>query len=215
MKLCILGASGATGQWLTRLAVERGHEVVVVVRPGSDYGPPPSVVAHHGDVTDPLLLERALLGCRAVASCLGLRRAGRSPWAELQSPPNLTSRVTQKLLPVLARAGIRRLVAISAGGVGDSLGQCAWPVRQLMKVGQLATAYEDLNKMEAVLVQSSLDWAVARPVTLVDGPPTGGAHAVAHYGVTSTVRRADVAAWMLAQLEHDGELPVRQVLLGR
>src|SRR5215207_4206776 len=123
MKLLILGASGGVGRWLTRLAAERGHEVTALVRPGSALDATAGVRVLRGDVLDPATLAGALAGQDAVASCLGLRRAGKSPWAPLRSPPDLTERVAAALVPAMERAGVSHLVAVSAGGVGDSAAQ--------------------------------------------------------------------------------------------
>lgn len=214
MRLLILGATGRCGQWLTRLAAERGHDVTVLVRPGANVVAPSSVRVLRGDVLDAGSLEAALPGRDAVASCLGLRRAGRHPWARLLSPPDLTSRVSAMLVPAMQRLGIARLVGLSAGGVGESASQLTWPVRRLVARGQIAVAYRDLARMEAILGESSLDWLVVRPVTLTDGPPTRRVGPVTRYGLRSTVRRADVAFWMLASLERRAPFADRAILLG-
>ena len=214
MRLLVLGASGGCGQWLVRLAAERGHDVTAIVRRDTAIEPHAGVTVRHADVTDPMVLDAAVPAHDAVLSCLGLRRAGRSPWARLQSPPDLTERVTTHLARAMREHEVPRLVAISAGGVGDSRTQLAWPVQRLVDTGNVAVAYRDLARMEAVLAASGLDWCVARPVTLVDGAPTGGARAVSRYGLASTVRRADVAWWMLDVAEREGALDERAVLLG-
>jgi uncharacterized protein YbjT (DUF2867 family) len=218
MRLLVLGASGGCGRWLTRLAVERGHDVTALVRSGTDLtiagAPAARLTVHHGDVTDPATLDTIVAGQDAVLSCLGLRRAGPSPWAALRSPADLTARVAGHLVAAMARHGVRRLVVVSAGGVGDSQAQLAWPVQALVRAGNVAVAYRDLAAMEAVLAASDLDWTAVRPVTLTDGAPRGRAAPVARYGLTSTVRRADVAAWMLAAAERPGGATRRHVLLG-
>lgn len=214
MRLLILGASGGCGQWLMRLAAERNHDVTALVRPTATIGALPGVRMLHGDVLDPAILNGALGGCDAVASCLGLRRAGRSPWAPLLSPPDLTSRVGEALVPAMQRSTTPRLVAISAGGVGGSATRLTGPVRWLVTQGSIAVAYRDLARMEAVLSRSSLDWLAVRPVTLTDGSPTGRVGPVARYGLLSTVRRADVATWMLAALEQRAPFVDHAVMLG-
>jgi uncharacterized protein YbjT (DUF2867 family) len=214
LKLLVLGASGGVGQWLVRLSAERGHEVTALVRPAATVAAPSSVRVVRGDVLDPSTLETVVRGQDAVASCIGLRRAGRSPWAPLRSPANLVESVTRALVPVMERAGVRRLVAISAGGVGDSMAQLTAAPRWLVTRGNIAVAYQDLARMEAVLRASTLDWMVVRPVTLVRGPPTGRARPVARFAMTSSVRRGDVAAWMLDALERREPFTERAVLLG-
>jgi uncharacterized protein YbjT (DUF2867 family) len=220
MRLLVLGPSGGIGRWLTRLAAEGGHDVTALVRPGSASpaeGLAPAAAARvavrRGEAADPATLDAAVAGHDAVLSALGLRRAGRSPWAPLLSPPDLTARVARHLAPAMARHGVRRLVVVSAGGVGDSRARVSRPVGWLVGAGNVGVAYRDLAAMEAALAASPLDWTAARPVTLVDGPPTGGARPVDRYTLRSTVRRADVARWMLdAAARPDGG--ARTVLLG-
>jgi uncharacterized protein YbjT (DUF2867 family) len=212
MRLLVLGASGGCGRWLVRLAAEGGHRVTALVRDGGDAATPDGVTVRRGDPTDAATLDAAVAGHDAVLSCLGLRRAGRSPWAPLRSPPDLTARVTRLLLPAMRRHDVRRVVALSAAGVGDSLAQLSWPVRRLVASGNVAVAYEDLARMEAALAEGDAEWVVARPVTLVDGAPIG-ARQVARYGLTSTIRRADVAAWMLAAAERPAPLAGRRVMI--
>ena len=214
MRLLILGASGGCGRWLARLAAERGHPVTALVRADTAFDAVPGIVVLRGDVTEPGVLDTVLPGHDAVLSALGLRRAGRSPWAPLRSPADLTERTVRHLLPAMRRHGVERLVAISAAGVGDSLARLTWPVRRLVAAGNVAVAYRDLAAMEALLAASDRDWLAVRPVTLTDGPPRNPARAVARYGLTSTIRRSEVAAWMLDAVVRPAPFAERRVLLG-
>jgi hypothetical protein len=99
--------------------------------------------------------------------------------------------------------------------VGDSVKQLTWPVRRLVRAGNIGVAYRDLAEMERTLANSSLDWCVARPVTLVNGPPRKPAHRVERYRLLSHIRRSEVAAWMLAAVERPTPFVDRQILLGR
>lgn len=198
MKLLILGASGGCGRWLVEHAAAAGDEVTALVRPSTPFEADPGVQVLRGEVLDPSVLERAVAGHDAVLCALGLRRAGKSPWAGLRSPPDLMARVARRLAAVMPRAGVRRLVAVSAAGVRESRAQLSGPVRWLVRQGNVGVAYRDLAEMETALEGSGLDWLAVRPVTLVDGAPAHRAAPVERYGLLSTVRRADVAAWMLA-----------------
>ena len=62
MKLLVLGASGGVGRWLTRFAVEGGHEVTAVVRPTTTFDAPvigetDVVVCPDGDCTAHIEIE--------------------------------------------------------------------------------------------------------------------------------------------------------------
>lgn len=215
MRLLVLGASGGIGRWALRLAAQDGHQVTGLARERSPVDAPAGVVVRRGDVTDPDTLHAAVAGHDAVISCLGLRRAGKSPWAALRSPPDLAEQVTRRLLPAMRRHGVRRLAVVSAGGVADSLARLTWPVRRLVATANVGVAYRDLAAMERLLdAATDIDWIVARPVTLVDREPTGGAREVARYGLTSKIRRADVAAWLVAAATQPAAVARRKVLLG-
>jgi len=214
MRLLVLGASGGTGRWLMRLAAERGHDVTALVRASADFQQPAGTLAYHGDVTDPAALDRVLPGQHAVLSALGIRRAGRSPWAPLRSPPDLMERVVRGLVPAMGRHGVSRLIVVSAAGVGDSLSLLTAPVRLLVGAGNVGVAYRDLAAMEAVLADSDLVWLAVRPVTLADGPPRRPARPIARYRLTSMVRRSEVAAWMLDAAERPAPFAERRVLPG-
>jgi hypothetical protein len=68
--------------------------------------------------------------------------------------------------------------------------------------------------MEAVLAASDRDWLAVRPVTLAGGAARRPAQPVARYTLTSTVRRAEVAAWMLDAVAEPGPFAERRVVLG-
>lgn len=214
MKLLILGASGATGRWLVTLAAQAGHDVTALVRPSTAFDVPAGVRVIRGDVLDPAIIATAVENKDAVASCLGIRRASKFPWAPILSPPDFTARVASALIPAMSHAGVRRVVAISAGGVAESITQLTTPVRWMVGAGTIGVAYRDLAEVERLLSASLLDWLAVRPVTLMDGPPTGRVGKVEKYGLFSIVRRADVAAWMLGALARPTPYVEQTVLLG-
>ena len=210
----VVGASGGVGRWAATLAVNEGHSVTAVMRPSSEFDPVDGARVVRGDLTDPEFLENVVADHDSVISCIGLRRAGKSPFAKLLSPPDLTTRLASALTRAMENRNVRRLVLISAGGVADSFAKLTWPVQQLVSTGTVAVAYRDLAGMEARLSASSLDWLAVRPVTLMNGAPTGRARPVSRYGLASIVRRSDVAQWMVrAATQHDSFVE-HTVLLG-
>jgi putative NADH-flavin reductase len=204
MKLLILGASGGVGSWVVKLAAERGHQMVAVVRAESAYAPPDGVRVIRADVSDAATIPVVMFADEfdAVVSCVGIRRKHpANPWSKVLSPPDLTQRVAAQLVDCMPDVGIRRLIAVSAGGVGDSRTHMSRLNRWLFDHSQVGIAYADLHKMEATLAGSNLDWLAVRPATLTNGKLTGRARRIDFYGVMSRISRADVAAWMLDQLE--------------
>jgi len=217
MKLLVLGASCGCGQWLVRLADERGHHVRALVRPTTPSDPPSGaeVEVLRGDVLTPSVLDRALNGCDAVLSALGIKRkAPWNPWSTLASPPNLTTQVTQHLVAAMLQHDIYRIVAISAAGVGDSLAEVHPLIQLMINYSNMAASYADLEGMENTLSASTLDWMAVRPTTLRDGPPTGNVHLFDHYGLFTRITRGDVAAWMLNAVEQPTPFTRRTPMIG-
>lgn len=215
MKLLILGASGGCGRWATRLATERGYSVTSVVREGSESALAPGARVVTGSVLDPTFLSPLLDDADAVLSCLGLRRRSILPWSALLSPPTLVEDVSRGITNVTGASELSRFVWISAGGVGDSRAQASWPVQRMIDAGHIGTAYRDLAKAEQVLTQSNVKSLAVRPVTLTNGAPTGRGGPVRRYGLLSTIRRSDVATWMLDVVDGSTEFDGDRVLLGR
>jgi uncharacterized protein YbjT (DUF2867 family) len=160
------------------------------------------------------ILERCVHGQDAVISCLGLRRAGISPWSKLLSPRDLVSSVVGSLVRLMDEANVRKLIMISAGGVGSSRDSLSAGVRRMIGFGNLRVAYEDLDNAERRVIESGIDASVVRPVTLIRGPVTERAGRVERYGMLSAIRRSDVAWWIVRELERGGTGGVAPILLG-
>ena len=208
MNLLILGATGGCGRWATRIAAGRGHALRLLARDPSRLdtptAPPASTAVIEGSVLDAPTLERSLVGIDAVVSCLGQRRRHpRNPWSRITSPHDLNERVAMMLARLMPDAGVSRLVAISAGGVGDSVRRISPFNQWLFNNSSIGVAYRDLERMERVLLASDLDWHAVRPTTLTNGKHTGSAREVGRYGPFTRIARADVASWMLDVIDGD------------
>ena len=201
MRLLVLGASGGVGSELVRQAVAGGHAVVALARPRSAVAAPSGVEVVRGDVTDGAALQQALVGVDAVLCAVGMRRANpANPWSRSVSPPDLTATMARRLVAMMPNAGVRRVIAVSAAGVGDSALQLNVGMRWLLATTMIGDAYRDLERMERVFAESDLDWLAPRPTRLTGGPHTGRVQVVTSFGSFSAISRADVAGWMLAAL---------------
>lgn len=201
MRLVVFGASGQCGRLLVRMAAEAGHAVTAVVRPATAYAPPPGVRVLRGDPLDPAVVTTAVADHDAVASALGLMRKNpANPWSPLVSPPDFSSRTAALIVAAMQAAGVRRVCAVSAAGVGDSAARMNWLMRFLVARSNVGVAYRDLDAMERVYAASGLDWQAPRPTRLTDGPRTDRWREGDAFPITAAISRADVAAYMLDQL---------------
>ena len=206
MKVLVLGATGGTGRLIVSDAVAKGHSVVALVR-STAAADLPGAALIEGDARDESTLARALDGCDAVVSALGTGIGFRKV--------SLLTEATRALIPAMTRSGVRRLVCISALGVGDSRGHGGFIFDRLFQPLLLSQAYKDKNRQEAVFRASSLDWVIVRPGMLIDGPARGRVKAVADLaGINGgKIARADVARFVVDQLTTDTWLRQTPVIL--
>ena len=193
------GASGRCGSHFVRLAAAAGHSVTAVVRAQTSYTPPANVNVARGDVLSADFVNATTPGHDVVVSALGMRY--RHPWARRLSPESFTSTATRHIVDAMRGANIHRLAVISAAGVGDSRARANWVIRFMIATSNVGYAYADLERMEAVLKGSALDWLAVRPTTLSNRRGTGRVAITDAYPMTASIPREDVAKFLLQEIE--------------
>src|SRR5215213_7781663 len=189
MKVLIIGATGATGKILMRQALAQGHQVTALAP--EDH--PLRVV--EGNALDASSLEEAVAGQDAVLSVLGTRSRG---------PTTLFSESTHKVIAAMDKHRVRRLVCITGVGVGDSKGHVGFLYDRIIRPLVVKNVYEDKERQEEEIEQSDLEWVIVRPAQLTDEPARGEYKVYLKGSYTAAkISRADVAAFMLAQLTED------------
>ena len=193
MRLLILGATGPTGRALVDQALAGGHEVAALARNASRLTirhPRLAVVA--GDATDARTLEDAMGGKDAILSALGAGNSLRS---------QIASRAMAALIPAMRARALKRVIFLSSFGVGESFEQASLLQRIAFRT-MLRHIFADKAKADAMLRTSGLDWTLVYPTLLTNGARAGRyrvGERLAMRGMAS-ISRADVAAFMLAQL---------------
>lgn len=201
MNILVLGATGRTGKIFAKLATNQNHEVTAIVRE-KNRGTLPKVKYIEGSPTDGKLLSDALRGIDAVVVSLNINRTSDNPFAKVLSPLTIISDSVKALIPAMEKNGVKRIITISASGVGDSWGDMFLIVRLLIRYSNIMRAYEDHDRQEQLIKNSNLDWTIVRPVMLSDkesdkftatlGKPKGG-----------SISRAGVAKFVLDALEEE------------
>lgn len=200
--MLIVGASGGTGRLLVAQALERGHTVTALVRRGSTPElTHPQLRLVEGDVLDPASLEAAVRGQAAVVSALGHKR--------FFGPTRILSEGTRNLLRAMESHGVRRFVCMTSLGIGDSAGRMGVYYTFFTIPLILPFYFWDKTRQERIIAASRAEWTIVRPGLLTNGAKRGKyRHGPRVGGFLWTVRisRADVADFMLNQLEDDGYL---------
>ena len=195
MKVLVLGAHGKIGSAVVQQAMAAGHQVTAFVQHAGGYHGPAGVAVKEGDATDLGAVADAVIGQDAVIDTIG----GKTPY---KSNITLENDVAKTVIAAMQRQGVRRLLVTSMLGEGDSVANANAFVRILLKTF-LRGATVDKAAMERDVEASGLDWTIARPAILNDNPSTGD---VRVFDPTTgdkahKIARADLAAWLVAQLE--------------
>jgi uncharacterized protein YbjT (DUF2867 family) len=202
-RLLMLGASGKTGGHALRYALEKGLEVVALVRDPSKLEARPGLTVRKGTPAALEDVQRAIPGCSAVLSFLGHERALFPAFLPHPTPPRLMTTAIVNTVQAMKEHGLRRVVILSAAGVGDSV----WAVppiwKLIMRHTNIKIVYADHEAQEKVLAESGLDWTAVRAVALL-GDKVGRTR-ISYDGAlrpSRAISRAQTATFMVDCLLH-------------
>jgi putative NADH-flavin reductase len=195
MKIIVFGPTGGTGRQLVAQALAAGHEVTAFTRNSSAIAPHPSLRVVVGQTLNASDVAPAIAGHDAVLCALG-----GQPW---RRRARVCSSAIRNIAPSMREHGVRRIVAISTLGAGNSRPQVGWLARGLLFGLILRSEVADKEAMERELAATELEWTVVRVGLLTDGAARGSWRAADDDSIRGMgeIARADVAAFMLAQLE--------------
>ena len=207
MQIAVFGATGGTGQQVVQQALAAGHSVTALVRdPSRLAAQDERLTVVEGDVLDRAKVDETVSGADAVIVSLGNTS---------NNPDYIVSRGTEVIVDAMTAAGIPvRLIVVSSLGVGESRDQVPFAFKMLMNT-VLKKAMDDKERQEALVKASGFDWIIVRPGGLTNGPATGSYKAGVDVKLTAgQVSRADVAAFVLLQLDDDTYLHQAPAITG-
>ena len=198
MRILVLGASGGLGRAITAEALARGHAVRAQSRNADRAPRRAGVEPAEVEPTDFAALARHVEGCDAVVVALGVDTA---------RPTTLFSEATRALIPAMERAGVRRLIAVTGVGAGETRGHGGWFYDRIVFPLFTRNRYADKERQEALIRASGLDWTILRPAAFAAKPgdaPFEAHGTVAPDLVLRSVTREEVARFALDALEDGG-----------
>jgi len=197
MKVAIFGGTGKTGQHLVQHALGLGHEVVMLARTPSNFTiQHPKLTVLQGDILDAACVEATVQGVDAVISVLGPRS---------NKPEFIISKGTDHILIAMKRHNVRRIIISAGAGVRDPQDKPKFIDHFFGLLLNLLSknAVEDMKQVVAKVRNSDRDWSIIRVPMLTDQPAQGTLK-VGYVGdITTRLSRADMAAFMLKQLDDD------------
>lgn len=198
MKVAILGATGIVGSAITKEALSQGYEVTILTRDAKRVKETSSrLTVIEGSVTDRATVKKVLEGQDAVIQSLGIGGKGDG------KPTTFVSATNKLVMEEMKRMKVRRLIAISVIGAGDSWKFLPWIYRKLMPIMMkwFKAIIDDKNRMEPMIERSGLDWTIVRCTTVKEGPAKGNITAsLDGKGVKFSIAAPDMAKFVVFQL---------------
>lgn len=186
----VFGGNRDTGLEVVRSLKSKGDAVTVFVRPTSDVAELQKlgVATVSGDALNAGDVKAAIAAgkYRAVVSSLGGRRG--EPRPDYEGVKNVVDGAKA--------AGVRRMVLVTAIGVGDSAGAVSPAVHKI-----LGPIFEQKVRGEDYLKASGLTYTIIRPGGLRSGVPTGAAKLTEDKTVGSEIYREDLGQVTAATID--------------
>jgi putative NADH-flavin reductase len=169
MKIFLLGATGRTGKLVVGEALQRGHELNCLVRDAqkirSAHG---RLKIFEGSADRRSDLEAPMKNCEAIINVLNISRNSDFPWAKLRTSPTFLSDVMKNIIDLAAINEIKRIVSCSAWGVAETKKDLPSWFRWLIDNSNIGYTYEDHERQEKLLMNSTLSWTIVRPTGLTN-----------------------------------------------
>lgn len=209
-KVLVIGASRGIGLESVKALLAKGYQVRAFARSATaiplDDGRLEKV---DGDALDRRDIDRALETIDAVIQCLGV---SFGPEAVLKGT-TLFSQSSRVLVDAMQAKGVKRLIAVTGLGAGDSRGHGGLLYNALLFPLVLKRVYDDKDIEEQIVRASGLDWTLVRPGLLTSDAAAG------RYQVLTdpkswragSISRGDVGEFLARQVEertYIGQTPV-------
>ena len=194
-QILVLGGTGPTGQHLLKMVLDKDYVITALVRDPSKLNlTHKNLKIVRGDVLDRTSVEHAVAGNTAVLSTLGVGNTLKSH--------DLISNAVKNIIPAMNKAGSKRLIMLSAFGVGTTFSQANF-LQKLAFRFPLKDIYRDKANADELIRNSGLVYTIVCPVKLTNGPLTENYRAGEKFTMQgfAMISRADVAHFMTGQLK--------------
>jgi putative NADH-flavin reductase len=199
-KVLIIGASRGIGLETVKAALLAGHSVRALARSASSIPIQNARLEKvPANALDSSAVRSALQGVDVVVQTLGVDIAPQSIFERT----TLFSQSTRILVDAMTIAGVKRLIAVTGLGAGDSRGHGGLLYDAVVFPLLLKRVYDDKDVQEWIIRSSGLDWTIVRPGLLTNRPAAG------RYRILTApeewrfgrISRADVADFIVRQVD--------------
>jgi putative NADH-flavin reductase len=200
MRIAVFGATGGIGRFVVKHALSQGHEVRAYVRnPGKLQLAHARLSVIAGELTDRAAIEKAISGCDAVISAIGIP-------LKLSYPAMESLEGHENIIAAMQKLGVSRLIDWSTPAVRFPSDEPSLiTVVPRITTGIVPTmAKKELVAVSEAIQASGLNWTVVRFVAPTDAPGTGKYQVgFGERRMGLRIPREDIAAFMLEQVRSD------------
>lgn len=203
-RVALLGATGRVGRAVLHACLERDLSVRALVRDASRLRARDGVEVIEGSVLSLPDVEEVLFGTDAAVTALGT-----PPYAVR----TITAPAVSVLIEAMKRSAAKRLIAVSAHGIGESRSQVDVVSRCLL--GLPFPYVRDKLAMEHAVRHSGLNWTLVRPWLLRTEPARGIEARTVLERRPRWLTFAEIGEFIAGELEHPAFERVAVSLSGR
>ncbi|MGH1352147.1 MAG: NAD(P)-dependent oxidoreductase [Methyloligellaceae bacterium] len=198
-RVLVIGAGRGVGLETVWQALEAGHEVGALARSAS------AIEIEHrnldkinADATGADALDRAIAGYDVVITTLGI--------APTFSKVTLFSETAANVIQAMQNNDIRRLIAVTGLGAGNSKGTGGLLYARFLQPLMLGPIYADKDREEKLIQESNLEWTIVRPGFLTRLPKRSDYHVLVEPEEwrAGFITRSDVADFLVKQITDRG-----------
>ncbi|MEV0219601.1 NAD(P)H-binding protein [Streptomyces sp. NPDC050704] len=198
MRVTVFGATGGIGRLVVQRLLDDGHQVTALVRTPAKLALTHShLTVVTGQLSDRDAVEQAVSGADAVISALG-------PFLKRSTTGTQVTDGTRTIVRAMQAQQADRFIGLATPSLADPRDKPHWKHKVLPVAAGLMfpNALAELKGMTEAVTGSGLDYTIARITNPTDKPATGRIRAgfLGHDKVGSAMSRADIAAFLVAQL---------------
>jgi putative NADH-flavin reductase len=219
--IAVFGASGVTGTHFIDKAIAQGWKVQCLSRSALKEKSGQTVVigqAMNAHDVKKTLVDSNEKPVDAVVVALGHNRTDKTnPWSAPTSPTNLLETAVGHIINEMKVLGIKRLVYVSAYGIGNEWSKLPLLVRILVRYSNIMIAYRDHEKAERLLESDPfIDFTILQPPMLTNAlKPTQARLLKEREPISSFMKctRISLAWFVFDMIDQNQQLRKKMVLL--
>lgn len=201
LNVTVFGATGGIGRLVVADLIAGGHAVTAYVRNTAKLQiTDPRLTVVPGELSDAERVRQAIHGADAVISALG-------PSMNRATTGTPVTDGTRNIVAAMEAGNVDRYIGLATPSVPDARDRPTLKGRIVPRMAGLLfpNALAELVGMTRAVTESRLNWTIARITRPTDGKSKGTVRAgfLGHDKVGLAMTRADIAAFLAAQLDDD------------